>query len=215
MLEVLQTHGALQEYTRLQELHLELISRRNELDNRINNLKRFEQGRSEVRVKRELLLQTARREFEERREVREQAINIFNSKSEELYSAPGNLVVDVGDTGFQFDVEIMRSGSQGINNMKIFCYDHMLAQLWANKQPSPGLLIHDSTIFDGVDERQVALALELAQREAERWEFQYVCALNSDTLPSVDFSPGFDLNQFVRLRFTDESEEGGLLGIRF
>ena len=95
LLEVLQTHGALQEYTRLQELHLELISRRNELDNRINTLKRFEQGRSEVRVKRELLLQTARREFEERREVREQAINIFNSKSEELYSAPGNLLVNV------------------------------------------------------------------------------------------------------------------------
>ena len=166
-------------------------------------------------MKRELLLQTARREFEERREVREQAINIFNSKSEELYSAPGNLVVNVGDTGFRFDVEIMRSGSQGINNMKIFCYDHLLAQMWADKQPSPALLIHDSTIFDGVDERQVALALELAQREAERWGFQYVCALNSDTLPSVDFSPGFDLNQFVRLRFTDESEEGGLLGIRF
>ena len=65
-LEVLQTHGALQEYTRLQELHLGLIARRNELDSRINNLKRFEQGRSEVRVKKELLLQTARREVEER-----------------------------------------------------------------------------------------------------------------------------------------------------
>ena len=215
LLEVLQTHGALQEYTRLQEIHLGLISRRNDIDNRINNLKRFEQGRSEIRVNRELLLQTARREFEESREARETAINIFNSKSQELYNAPGNLVVDITSTGFQFDVEIMRSGSQGINNMKIFCYDQMLAQLWADQGPSPGLLIHDSTIFDGVDERQVALALELAQREAEHWGFQYVCALNSDTLPSGDFSPGFDLNQYVRLRFTDESEEGGLLGIRY
>lgn len=215
LLEVLQTYGALQEYTRLQELHLDLIARRNDLDNRISNLRRFEQGRSEIRVNRELLLQTARREFEERREIREKAINIFNSKSEELYSAAGNLVVDVTDTGFHFDVEIMRSGSQGIDNMKIFCYDQMLAQLWANEQPSPGLLIHDSTIFDGVDERQVALALELAQRESERWGFQYVCALNSDTLPTADFSPGFDLNHFVKLRFTDESEEGGLLGIRY
>ena len=215
LLEVLQTHGALQEYTRLQELHLDLISTRNDLDNRISNLRRFEQGRSEVRVNKELLLQTARREFEERREVRERAINIFNSKSEELYSAPGNLVVDVTDAGFRFDVEIMRSGSQGINNMKIFCYDQMLAQLWANEEPSPGLLVHDSTIFDGVDERQVALALELAQRESEHWGFQYVCALNSDTLPYDDFSSGFDLNQFVRIRFTDETEEGGLLGIRY
>ena len=214
LLEVLQANGALQEYTRLQELHLDLIARRNDIDTRIYNLKRFEQGRSEVRVNRELLLQTARREFEERREVREKAINIFNSKSEQLYSAPGNLVVDITDTGFNFNVEIMRSGSQGINNMKIFCYDHMMAQLWA-EQSSPSLLIHDSTIFDGVDERQVALALELAQRAAEQWGYQYVCALNSDTLPLDDFSPGFDLEQFVRLRFTDESIEGGLLGIRY
>lgn len=215
LLEVLQSHGALQEFTKLQELHLEAISKRNDINSRINNLRRFEHGKSEVRVKKELLLQAARRDFEERRDAREKAINTFNSNSEALYSAPGNLVIDVADTGFKFNVEIMRSGSQGINNMKIFCYDLMLAQTWATNKPLAGLLIHDSTIFDGVDERQFALALELAQSEADRLGFQYVCALNSDTLPSKDFSPGFDLNQFVRLRITDESEEGGLLGIRY
>ena len=215
LLGVLQNHGALQEYTALQELHLDLVSRRNDVDNRISNLQRFEQGRSELRVNRELLLQTARRDFEERREARASAINIFNSNSQSLYSAPGNLVVNVADTGFRFDVDIMRSGSQGINNMKIFCYDLMLAQLWATKQPSPRLLMHDSTIFDGVDERQVAQSLELAQQEADTNGFQYVCALNSDTLPNDEFSPDFELQSFVRLRLTDESEEGGLLGIRY
>ena len=129
--------------------------------------------------------------------------------------APGDLVVNIADTGFRFDVDIMRSGSQGINNMKIFCYDLMLAQLWATKQPSPRLLMHDSTIFDGVDERQIAQSLELAHQEAENNGFQYVCALNSDTLPSNEFSPSFDLQSFMRLRLTDESEEGGLLGIRY
>ena len=215
LLEILQTHGALQEYTSLQELHLRSVARRNDIESRITNLRRFEQGRREVRVKRELLLQTALREFEERREAREEAINSFNANSESLYSAPGNLVVDVADTGFKFDVEIMRSGSQGINSMKIFCYDLMLAQLWSKRRPSPRLLIHDSTIFDGVDERQTAQALELAQKEADRLGFQYICALNSDALPSADFSPDFDLDRFVRLRLTDESEEGGLLGIRY
>jgi uncharacterized protein YydD (DUF2326 family) len=215
LLAVLQTYGALQEFTRLQELYFGEVARRNDIDNRITNLRRFEQGRSEVRVKRELLLQTARRDFEERREARARAINIFNSNSEALYNAPGNLVVDITDNGFSFDVEIMRSGSQGINNMKIFCYDLMIAQLWASREPSAGLLIHDSTIFDGVDERQMAQSLELAQKEAENSGFQYVCALNSDTLPSNDFSEGFDLDPFVRLRLTDESEEGGLLGIRY
>ena len=215
LLEVLQTHGALQEFTRLQELYLGEVARRNDIDNRITNLRRFEQGRSEVRVKRELLLQTARRDFEERREPRARAINIFNSNSEALYSAPGNLVVDITNNGFSFDVEIMRSRSQGINNMKIFCYDLMIAQLWASGEPSPRVLIHDSTIFDGVDERQMAQSLELAQNKSENSGFQYVCALNSDTLPSDDFSTGFDLDRFVRLRLTDASEEGGLLGIRY
>ena len=215
LLEVLQTHGALQEFTALNELHLDLVSRRNDVDNRISNLQRFEQGRSEVRVNRELLLQTARRDFEERREGRATAINLFNSNSQALYSAPGNLVINIADTGFTFDVDILRSGSQGINNMKIFCYDLMLAQLWATKQPSPRLLMHDSTIFDGVDERQIAQSLELAHQEAENNGFQYVCAFNSDTLPSNEFSHAFDLESFVRLRLTDESEDGGLLGIRY
>ena len=215
LLEVLQTHGALQEFTALNELHMDLVSRRNDVDNRISNLQRFEQGRSEVRVNRELLLQTARRDFEERREGRATAINVFNSNSQALYSAPGNLVVNIADTGLTFDVDILRSGSQGINNMKIFCYDLMLAQLWATKQPSPRLLMHDSTIFDGVDERQIAQSLELAHQEAENNGFQYVCALNSDTLPSNEFSHAFDLESFVRLRLTDESEDGGLLGIRY
>ena len=91
LLAVLQTYGALQEFTRLQELYLGEVARRNDIDNRITNLRRFEQGRSEVRVKRELLLQTARRDFEERREARARAINIFNSNSEALYNAPRKL----------------------------------------------------------------------------------------------------------------------------
>ena len=39
--------------------------------------------------------------------------------------------------------------------------------------------------------------------------------LNSDELNEDDFSDDFDLNLFVRLKLTDESETGGLLGVRF
>lgn len=215
LLGVLQSHRALDEYTRLQELHLNLIADRNDLDHRIADLRTFEQGKSEVRVKRELLLQSTRREFEESRIIREKAINLFNKNSQALYHLPGNLILEIADTGFKFDVEIIRSGSQGINNMKIFCYDLMLAQLWAAKHRSPRLLIHDSAVFDGVDERQKASSLESAQQESEKYGFQYICTLNSDAIPTGDFSESFDIEKYVRIRLTDESEEGGLLGIRF
>jgi uncharacterized protein YydD (DUF2326 family) len=98
--------------------------------------------------------------------------------------------------------------------MKIFCYDLMLAQLWSQNTSSPHILIHDSTIFDGVDERQVALALELSARESERLGFKYICTLNSDEIPSAAFSPEFNFDSFVRLRLTD-NEGGNLLGIDF
>ncbi|MDP2858694.1 MAG: DUF2326 domain-containing protein, partial [Bacillota bacterium] len=215
LMGILNSHRALDEYNRLQQRHLSAVAQRNEVETRLRNLRQLEESRSNLRIKRELLLQRARRDFDERRAQRERAITLFNTNSEALYNVPGNLVLDVDANGFRFDVEILRSGSSGIGNMKIFCYDLMLAQLWSGKSISPGVLIHDSTLFDGVDERQKALALERASAESARLGFQYICALNSDSLPESDFSPGFSITPFRRLVLTDATEDGGLLGFRY
>jgi uncharacterized protein YydD (DUF2326 family) len=99
--------------------------------------------------------------------------------------------------------------------MKVFCYDLVLARLWAERRPSPRILIHDSTIFDGVDERQRALALEIAASESNKYGFQYICTLNSDYVPWNEFSRSFDLRSYIKLTLTDQDETGCLLGIRF
>jgi uncharacterized protein YydD (DUF2326 family) len=76
--------------------------------------------------------------------------------------------------------------------------------------------VHDSILYDPVDERQRALALQLAAREAESKGFQYICTMNSDLVPYGELSEDFDMESFVRLRLTDaEGDEGRLLGIRF
>jgi len=212
---VLQTHGALEEYTELQRAHTQLVAKMSDLEIQIGNLKRFESGQSSVKIEKEVLQQDARRDYDDRHRQREKAIALFNENSEALYSAPGNLVINVGPNGFKFDVEIQRSGSQGVSSMKVFCYDLMLARLWADRTPSPRLLVHDSTIFDGVDERQVAHAVVLAAKESTRAGFQYICMMNSDSVPTREFPANFDLSPFVRLRLTDATEDGGLLGFRF
>ena len=99
--------------------------------------------------------------------------------------------------------------------MKVFCYDLMRAELWSKRDVRPGFLIHDSNIFDGVDERQVARALELGERKATECGFQYIVCLNSDSVPHNDFTKGFDINNFVRLRLTDDKPAGRLLGIEY
>jgi uncharacterized protein YydD (DUF2326 family) len=99
--------------------------------------------------------------------------------------------------------------------MKILCYDLVLAEVWAAKEHSPKLLVHDSMMFDGVDERQIAIGLELAAKKSADCGFQYICTLNSDTIPWDDFSEGFDLNQYVRLKLTDRVPSGSLFGMRY
>jgi len=215
LLEVLRDHGALEEHSRLQELHVDAVTRLGDLRNRLKSLKDFEKGRSTLKIERERLHQRALQDYEDRRSLRERAISFFNAHSQALYEAPGRLVLDVADRGFRFNVEIERAGSQGIESMKVLCYDLMLAQLWARQAPSPGFLVHDSTVFDGVDERQVAGALRRAAAVSATEGFQYICTMNSDGIPTDELPPDFDLDSYVRLRLTDASPAGSLLGIRF
>lgn len=215
LLSVLDTHGALAEYTELQRLQNEEIARLGAVNQKIANLKRIDEIKSQSRIEREQLQVLARSVYEERRPERERAISLFNEFSQALYSRPGELIVDVVEGGYRFNVDIERQDSQGVEQMKVFCYDLALASLWAAKRTSPGFLIHDSAIFADVDERQKAHALEVAAKTAATRGFQYICCLNSDGVPESDFSDGFSLQPYVRIELTDEGEKGGLLGIRY
>lgn len=215
LLSILNTYGALAEYAEMQRLQNEEIAKLNEVNQKISNLKRIEEIKSRTRIEREQLQILARSFYEERRAEREKAISLFNGFSHALYSRPGELVVDVVEGGYKFNVEIERQDSQGVEQMKVFLYDLALATLWAAKQSGPGFLIHDSTIFADVDERQKAHALELAAKTADTQGFQYICCLNSDAIPQIDFTEGFSLQPYVRIELTDEGEKGGLLGMRY
>ena len=213
-LNILNTYGALEEYTQLQQQHLHILNSIKEIDARIQNLRSFENGMSNLKIEQENLLQTARRDLSEREPIWREAVRLFNANSEALYEAPGRLAIDVKETGYEFRVDIERAKSEGIESMKIFCYDLMLAQLWASKPISPRVLIHDSTLYDGVDERQKAHALKLAAREAQQHDFQYICLMNSDNLPNAELMQEFDINQYVRITLTDQID-GCLLGLRY
>jgi uncharacterized protein YydD (DUF2326 family) len=215
LMQILKRHGALQEYTLLQNNHQKTIAELKDVNIRLENLKKFEQGRSATIVEQELIYQQANTDLSERKSQKEKAILFFHSNSQDLYSVSGTLSIDFKKTGFKFNVNIERSGSHGIGCMKVFCYDLMLAQIWAQKEKSPGFLIHDSIIFADVDERQKAHALELAAKESERLGFQYICTMNSDTIPVKDFSQDFQLEKYVRMTLSDATDDEGLLGIRF
>lgn len=99
--------------------------------------------------------------------------------------------------------------------MKIFCFDLTLLQLQLQTPGRTDFLIHDTLMFDAVDPRQRARALELAAQVTSESGAQYICTMNSDMVPRSDFTAEFDFDRYVRLTLTDTSPAGSLLGIRF
>ena len=98
--------------------------------------------------------------------------------------------------------------------MKVFCYDLMLVDNFT-KKGGINFLVHDTTMFDGVDSRQVAHALQHANAKGKKAGFQYICFFNSDSLPIDDFSDDFNIDDYIRLRLSDKRPEDSLLGFHF
>ncbi len=213
-LDILKTHGALEEMTRLQERVVGIREKLERVTTAIGQRRTLEAKKREIKMQRGDLEQVAQRAHEERRAVWSRAIALFNENSQRLYEAPGELIIDVGDNGFSYDVEIDKSGSDGVDKMKIFCFDLMLLQSRPEHQ-GIDFLIHDSTIFDGVDSRQRARALERANAVGDRLGKQYICTFNSDMVPRDDFSHDFDFDHHVKLHLTDDDPSGSLLGFSF
>lgn len=61
----------------------------------------------------------AAHDHEERRDIWNTPVRVFNLNSQALYRAPGHLVIDTTDSGLKFSIEISKSGSDGTGKMKI------------------------------------------------------------------------------------------------
>lgn len=215
VLQVLQTHGALQEMTKLQEQNVALRGSLDRVQARLQEMKNLKKTKREVKTAKVELVQTAERDHEQRRDVWSAAVRLFNENSQALYKTPGRLIIDVGDSGYKYQVDIERSGSEGIEKMKIFCFDLAVLQLQMQMRKGIDFLIHDTLIYDSVDARQRALAFERAHQVTSALGGQYICTINSDMVPASDFTVGFDFQQHVRLHLSDATPSGSLLGMRF
>jgi uncharacterized protein YydD (DUF2326 family) len=215
VMQILQTHGALQEMTKLQERYLSLQGNLDRVKARLEEMKKLKTTKREVKSARTELAKNAERDHEQRRMVWSAAVRLFNEHSQALYKSPGKLVIDVSDKGYTYQVDIERSGSEGIEKMKIFCFDLAVLQLQVENRKGIDFLIHDTLMYDSVDARQRARALERANEVTASLGAQYICTMNSDMVPRNDFSEAFNFDAHVRLTLTDASPSDSLLGIRF
>ena len=122
---------------------------------------------------------------------------------------------EAGDIGFIVDAAGRRARGNNSRSKPDRVSRHSPPQLGETTHHNVDFLIHDSIIYDGVDPRQRAHALEQAATVTEQNNLQYICALNSDMIPTKDLSPGVNLDQYIRVRLTDKEPAGSSLGMRF
>ena len=217
IMSVLQSSGALEQFSALQD-ELSRVSARVELLKEKYELARqLESRKTDLDINRGKLLSRLQHDLDDREETIKRAILTFEAISEKLYEDPGSLTIEPTDNGPEFGTIIHAKKSKGKNNMQIFCFDMTLAILNAKRHRMPGFLIHDSHLFDGADERQIARALKIGADAASEHGFQYIVTMNTDDLPRKEELPDdFDLDSYINpVTLTDASDNGGLFGFRF
>ena len=117
-----------------------------------------------------------------RKSALDEAILIIADAISELYEdRMGRFVVEATDNGPEFKISIEGDRGGGIASMEIFCFDLALLKVVSKRLGGPGFLLHDSHLFDGVDERQIARALALASQAVAGKRFQYIVTMNSES----------------------------------
>ncbi|MGO4417769.1 ABC-three component system protein, partial [Streptomyces sp. MCAF7] len=217
LLRVLHDGGALEALTALQQALAREQAALEALRHRYEAAQTLEASARQITAQRLQLQQAVTTDLDERAEQTSEATLLFSQYAQRLYGEgrEAYLAIEAGPSSLQIRPHIHSDDSRGIGNMVIFCFDLTIAVLAHRHGRGPDFLIHDSHLFDGVDDRQLAAALTLAADVARDENMQYIATLNSDDLDKA-VRRDFDPTRYLREpRLTDGLDNGGLFGFRF
>ena len=147
----------------------------------------------------------------------EAALVLFQNLGEEIYTdRKVSLLIEVTNKGtLKVTPKIDGDASAGIQGVKTFLLDMVCVVTAIPLGRAPRILVHDSQLFDSMDDRQVASCLNIGARLADEVGFQYIVTLNSDRLTAAEHE-GFERRNYaIDPILTDAGETGGLFGFRF
>jgi uncharacterized protein YydD (DUF2326 family) len=208
--------GALKDLTELQALKSEAESKVVLLRSQLAAAERIESEGTQIDIDTYQLQQRIQNDLRERHQHIDQAQRLLLEFSNRVYAdRDATLQIDASKFGPNVKIQIPGDRGGGVHNVEIFLLDLVLFELASSALGGGRFLIHDSHLFDGVDERQIALCLQLARDAAWQFQGQYIVTMNSDVfskLPATIWQEGD--RYVIPVRITDEPT-GGLFGIQF
>lgn len=213
LFRALNAGGAIDELLALKDQASGLKARLGEIEIRLEQVRELTESQERLRAERATHRQEAQTQLNRSRSKLDRIAERFDARMRRLYGVGGVLTASVDNDGYKFAINVAGQNSTGVNKMKLFCLDLALLEEGVTSTHHPDFLIHDSSVFDGVDPRQTASALQLAAETVSSVQGQYICALNSnDVHPEIRESDWF-VDGIVRTVL--DTDTGGLLGVKF
>ena len=211
------------------DLFVSLSNKSAELKAEHEGLKKYQELQSEYKTKERQaeknLLELTELTDNYLKEIKSDTIelrNYFRSLAKIFYpdSVAGLTIANNdGDNQLRFiiDAKIESDASDGINNVKIFCYD--LTILFKGRNHKINFIFHDSRLFDGTDERQKTDMFKTVYQKFAGVDKQYIATVNQNQLDEIkkhitDEEYKNLITQNTVLTLTDESHSEKLLGIK-
>jgi len=214
LMKILQAHGALDQFNKLQSRLGELMSKIDSYKRQRQIEKSVKMEQANLKISEQKLILEITESLNEHEKIKNKAILLVEEISESLYETAAQLNIGQSDNGkYAINMASRNQKSAGINSMLIYCFDMMLIQVSRYLNRKLDFLIHDSALFDSVDERQVARALLFGKEKSLSEGFQYIVTLNSDQLPGDVYDEVKD-NILSRV-LTDSDESGCLMGVYY
>ena len=123
VMDILKTHGALEQFSKLQAETVRKEAEVESLRQRFNAAEQLEGAKNELDIERNRLTLRLRRDFAEQKALLSEAILAFEETSKRLYESAGSMTVEETSNGPKFQFPMQGSRSKGIKNMQIFCFD--------------------------------------------------------------------------------------------
>lgn len=220
ILAYLKTHAALDEYItvtqKLNSLKLKLAK----METYQKVIGEFEEQKNTIIAKMAEANIVAAKYISNDTQIDTMNSDFFRVLSRRFYEKAGGIKLENNDgenkVRYNLSVSLEDDSSDGINNVKIFCFDMTL--LLAQQNHNVKFIFHDSRLFSNMDPRQVETSFKQAYERCND-NFQYIVSINEnqingelkENMNPEEYTKIFEANKVLTL--TDESDKSKLLGI--
>lgn len=221
LLDYLNSHGALEEYVALTKQLSSLKSELNRIQEYQKILKAYHD--TELDIKAMLIAEDKQTEdyLASEKEYLTSLRNKYWNYAKRFYPKKRSGLVIKNNSGenmlrYTLDARIEDDSSDGVNEVRIFCFDLLLLVC---KQSKQRFTMHDSRLFANMDPRQRETLFRIAHDTCQEDRIQYICSINEDainsfqTLMSAEEYAQIVTNNII-LELNDDSPESKLLGIQ-